>query len=170
MPEFAIQTPARKIFSSGIFMKSFQPSNRVYSCCLNATKTSSSSHSKGYYSIQGSDWGDCGLFFTYRSGQWWQPKLKHLDSWISSPNFQPQATQLSSTPPCITLLHNLLTLPTLKSLPLNQQQNNCLIDENVFGATVFHSYNKKISHSPRSSWAKGHSMNPLQCYNYGGSS
>lgn len=44
MPEFAIQTPARKIFSSGIFMKSFQPSNRVYSCCLNATKTSSSSH------------------------------------------------------------------------------------------------------------------------------
>jgi len=93
--------------------------------------------------IQGSDLGDCGLFFTYRSGLWWQPELEHLDPSISSPNSQPQATQLSSTPPYVTLLHNLLALPTLTSLPPNQQQNNSLIDENVFGAPVFHSYNKK---------------------------
>lgn len=141
MPEFAIQTPARKIFSSGIFMKSFQPSNRVYSC-LNATKLHQV-HILQRLHIQGSDLGDCGLFFTYRSGLWWQPELEHLDPSISSPNSQPQATQLSSTPPYVTLLHNLLALPTLTSLPLNQQQNNSLIDENVFGAPVFHSYNKK---------------------------
>lgn len=41
-----MKTPARKIFSSGIFMKLFLSSNRVYSCCLNKTKTSKKKNHK----------------------------------------------------------------------------------------------------------------------------